>query len=254
MTEEELKDMLLSMKVPEIDDRRKEADIRFALEQAKDIRGLPKITYWERLRSMAGYLSPWVWVVQAVVLLVCGYAICMMPYYNYISIVSMAAPLLACIGCVEIKRGYGCGMWEMEKACRYDLRQVVLLKMQITGGVDLLVICCLIALSTGQGVELPKAIISILIPYLLTAFVFFMLLCRTGRRISNYVLAAAGMFMTVGMGIFTSCIDDIKWEYINNHGEWTAILVLAAVDLLMISMRRFLRSCDREEGIEWNFD
>lgn len=165
---------------------------------------------------------------------------------------SILAPLIACIGCTEIQRGYYCGMWEMEKACRYDLRHVMLLKMQITGSIDLILVLCLILFSAGRGIELPKAVLSILIPYLLASFLYFILLCRLRSRFSSYVLVGIGILLPMCNGFIMNCIDEVAWEIISAHSEWTAVLVILAADLLLWSMRRFFIYCDREENGKWN--
>lgn len=246
--------MLLAAKNLEIDEKRKEADIRTVIQGAQNTRGLPGLSYWERVCAMAGYLSLWVWLVQASVVLALGYFVCMSGGRESQALFTMAAPLVGCIGCIEIQRGYACGMWEMEKACRYDLRQVILLKMQIMSGIDLAVVLCMVGFSRGFGTTLTGAVLTILVPYLLSSFVYFMLLCRMDRRISNYLLAGTGLMMSFGSGMFVNCIDAVSWERINAHGEWTAVLTLAALDLMVIAMRRFLKSCDREENGRWSFD
>lgn len=254
MTEEELRRMLLSAKKMEIDRERKEEDIRVIMQNAGNLRGLPRLRYWERVCSMAGYLSLWVWVIQAAILLACGYLICMSDQRESQMLFSMAAPLVGCLGCIEIQRGYFCGMWEMEKACRYDLRQVILLKMQIMSGVDLAVVLCMVGFGRGQGMTLPGAVLTILVPYFLSSFVYFTMLCRMNRRISNYFLVGIGLLMSFCSGMLVNCIDTVRWEHINTHGEWTAILTLAALDLMIMAMKRFLRCCDREENERWSFD
>lgn len=254
MTEEELKQILQSAQNMEIDEERKERDIRFVVEAARDIRGIPKLTYGERIWSMTGYLSPWIWFLQAVILMGGGYFTCAIAWEDSQIFFSMAAPLIGCIGCTEIYRGYTCGMWEMEKACRYDLRQVVLLKMQITGSADLALILCMMCFGKETGMTLSQAILGVLVPYLLAAFVYFMLLCRMDRNVSNYLLAAVGIFMSLGSAIIMNCIDDVTWERISEHGEWTALLVIVAADMMLAAMRRFLRYCDREDDRRWNFD
>lgn len=252
MTDEELKKRFLSIPKSEIDQSRKETSIYQIMSQGTGIRGLTRITYWDRVRTMAGYLSPWVWFAQAVIFLLSAYLFGNSPEENFLGICSGLAPLIACIGCTEIQRGYYCGMWEMEKACRYDLRHVMLLKMQITGSIDLILILSLIFFTTEKGIELPKAVLSILIPYLLTSFVYFMLLCRLKSRFSTYLLLGLGILLLMCNALILQCIDEVTWEIISNHSEWTAVLAILAADLLIWSMRRFFIYCDREENGKWN--
>lgn len=252
MTDEKLKTYFLSIPKPEIDQSRKETSICLVLSHTDEIRGLTRITYWDRIRTMAGYLSPWVWFAQAAVLLLGGYLFCSTPEDNFLSICSVLAPLIACIGCTEIQRGYYYGMWEMEKACRYDLRHVMLLKMQITGSIDLALIFCLMGFSAGRGIEFSKAVLAILMPYLLSSFVYFMLLCRVRSRFSSYVLAGAGIVMMLFHLSILESLDDVAWEIICGHSEWIAVLVIFSVDMVIWSMRRFFIFCDREENKKWN--
>lgn len=252
MTDEELKRRFLSIPKSEIDQSRKETSICQVMSQGTVLRGLNRITYWDRVRTMAGYLSPWVWFAQAVIFFLSAYLFRNSSEEEFLGMCSILAPLIACIGCTEIQRGYYCGMWEMEKACRYDLRHVMLLKMQITGSIDLILVLCLILFSAGRGIELPKAVLSILIPYLLASFLYFILLCRLRSRFSSYVLVGIGILLPMCNGFIMNCIDEVAWEIISAHSEWTAVLVILAADLLLWSMRRFFIYCDREENGKWN--
>lgn len=252
MKDEELKNILLQVKGPAIDSQRKEAAVCFVMSSKKERRGLTRITYWERLRSMVGYLSGGYWIIQGFLLLLCGY--CAAAGGEKILVLATTAPLLGCIGCTEIQRGYACGMWELEMSCRYDLRQVMLLKMQIFGGVDLAAILCLMIFAGSTGAAFPQMLVTILLPYLLSCSVYFLLLCVTDRKVSNYVMIGVGVFMAVATQMVFSFLDDVSWNVINTHAEWAALAVLAAADLLLLAMRWFWKTCDMEGKKAWSFD
>ncbi|MDO4274389.1 MAG: hypothetical protein Q4D16_12020 [Eubacteriales bacterium] len=253
MKDSEIKILLKECRGPEIDRECKEKSIRFVTGQMKDIRVLYHISYWERLKNMAGYLSPWVWAVQAAILMLLGY-FAVLDSQSMLPAAVAAVPLLGCIGCMEIQRGYMCGMWEMEKACRYDLRQVVLLKLQIMGGVDMAVVVCLLAMATGRGITLSKAVFYILLPYFISCFIYFTILCRTDRRASDFVIVGAGILMSAVMWVLLNCIDEVMWSYLDVRMEWTALAAIAAADLMLLSVRRFWKICDKESNKVWSYD
>lgn len=255
MRDENLKKLLRAVEKPRADTEKKEASIQAVLLAAahSERRVLHKISYGERIRCIAGYISFWSWFLQGAVAVMAGY-LAVSGDVRFVMIVGCVMPLLACIACTEVRRGYTCGMWELEKACRYDLRQVMLLKMQIMGLVDIVIALGLAAFGTEMGMGLPQAILMILVPYFLSGAVFFFLLCKTDRQVSNYVLTGAGILMAAVCYMIPELCSGIWWRFINSHAEWAALILLVSVDLLLLAVRRFLKECDVEEKRTWSCD
>lgn len=253
MKDKELKQILQTGRKPEIDSSRKEEAIRGVLAAGGNLRGMPRISIWQRMYTMAGYLSPWLWIVQGAVVLLCAYSLAvngrgMMPT------IAAAVPLIGCIGFVELQKGYACGMQELESACRYDNRQVILLKLLLIGSADMLLTLFLFALSTRLGVGLPEAVLYILVPYLLSCALYFAILLRTNRRVSNVGLLAAGIFLAVAFQFVFENIDLDNWVIRSDDSRWVFGMTVTAAALLILAIRKFWKRIDREDTKIWSFD
>lgn len=254
MKDEELKNLFQSVPLPEIDRDRKEKTIKAVLDSRQEVRGLTHITYLERLFTMAGYISPMVWITQAVICMVCGLTLFLYPDDTFLECCAVVTPLLGCVGFVEIQKDYTCHMWEMEKSCRYDLRQVLLMKMQITGGVDVLLLLLMAALGMGKGISLSEAALAVAVPFFLSASIYLGILFRTDRKISNYILIALGVLLAVLSNGLTSQVRWLELAEQPGFAERAALLTLAAADVMLLSIRHFWKNYDREEKTGWNFE
>lgn len=251
MTDRELKQLLCSMERPKADEAKKAASIKRILAQAGELRGVPRISHWERIFTMAGYLPVWLWLGQALLLVLCGFAAAMNG--EVLELFPLLLPLLGCLACGEIPRGLSCRMWELEQSCRYNLREVILLKTQIIGGTDLVLLLCVIGMYAGRGVSLAWCMAKIAFPFVLAAAVYFWVLHHAGHRTSSYAVTAAGIFSALlADGIAGNLCSMLEKRYVGKEWAWIAVLLAAA--LLLLSLRRYLKNCDREEKQRWSFD
>lgn len=253
MKDKELRQILRAGRKPEIDSSRKEETIRRVLAAGGNLRGMPRISIWQRMYTMAGYISPWLWILQGAAVLLCAYSLAvngngMMPT------IAATVPLIGCIGFVELQKGYACGMQELESVCRYDGRQVILLKLLLIGSVDMLLTLFLLAFSTQYGVGLPEAVLYIVVPFLLSCALYFSILLRTDRRVSNVGLFAAGIFLVFMFQLFFGNVDIRVWYMENSNSQWVLGAVAASVTLLALAIRKFWKRMDREDIKIWSFD
>lgn len=253
MKDKELKELLRSVGKQEIDSKRKEDTIRQVLAAGNNLRGMSRISIWQRMYTMAGYLSPWLWIIQAAIVVCCAYFVADIGK-SILPTVASVVPLLVCIGFVEIQKGFACGMQELESVCRYDGRQVVLLKMMLIGSVDILVTFFLLVYSTEHGVALPQAVLCILVPYLLSCAMYFTVLLRTDRRASNVALFAAGIFLALVFQFVLGNVPPYVWAKINGNDLWALAVTVVSAALLLVAVRKFWKRIDREDTKIWSFD
>lgn len=246
MTDEELKKILLAVPAPKAEEERKENTIRLVMAAKKELRGLTGISWWKRIRTMAGYISPAIWLGQGAVLLLVIWGM-LESGINSPAIECLAGPLLGGIACLEVQKSYACGMWELEQSCRYDARQVMLLKMQITGGADLLILLGLLGLGISLEVSFTETVLCLLVPYFLSVSVYLLILCRTDRRASNYVMAGAGILLAIVFLMSIGGLSDMRGFFLEWPGEWAAVLLVFSVDLMLLALRHFWKTCNMEE-------
>lgn len=253
MTDKELKYLLQNMEQPSIDRKRKEQTMKLVLKSVGNLRGVPRISHWKRLCTMAGYLPWWFWAVQAAVLLLCGFAAAMNGE-SLLEVASWALPFIGCLGCQEIQKGFSCNMWELEQSCRYNLREVQLLKMQVTGITDVIILVAIMGMCVGRGITLTGCMLTLAVPFLLSAAAYFWLMHKAGRKVSNYTAWGLGIlaaFCSAGTSIVIR--DFLIWRN-QKEALWMWCIGLAAVAVLLLSLRYYLQGCDREEKKTWNFE
>lgn len=116
-------------------------------------------------------------------------------YVVLLPVLSAIMALAGAAGFAELGKCFSCHMWELEHSCCLDLRQLLAVRMAITGLVDLLLLVCFTAVSRGR---LQTGFWQTGI-YLLTPFVYNTLLYLTvftftrgnNRFLQACVLAAA---------------------------------------------------------------
>lgn len=204
----------------------------------------------QRLLIQLSYLSPWQWLVQFFFLLGLGWYWSVGFFDEYF--LTMAAAGLGLSGAIEIQRSYRFEMWELEQACRYNLRELFALRMLLLGGMDLgiLLLTLGVGLAQGQGVAV---CLYLLIPALLSDGFYLYLLQRLGRRCESYALTAAGVLLSVLFFWLRSFMELEAGIY-----AWVAqtrvvaALVLLSAGFLIFMILTFWKKT-KEEAL-WNCD
>ena len=73
---------------------------------------------------------------------------------SILSAISFVVALLGVVGFPEVCKSFSYQMWELEQSCKYNLRQIVAIKLSIIGMIDLIIILA-ITLFTSLQTELP---------------------------------------------------------------------------------------------------
>lgn len=196
--EKKLEAVLAKNKVPDIDRKIRQETLDRLCRAAEGMDMLSPAPFFKRLIRQAGFISPAVWAVQAAVILI--FAAVMVQNFDMVSsaiILSVTAPAMGLLLVVDVMRSYGSNMWEMETACRYDLRQVTAMRMCIIGGADLLVLAgglCAFGMFKGSYWIF---ILYVLLPFFLISSLYMWELIRFSRKCSSFVLLSTGIVLEV---------------------------------------------------------
>lgn len=198
--EKKLKAVLEKNKVPDIDRKIRQETLDCLCRSAEGMDMISPSPFFKRLIRQAEYISPVVWVVQAAVILI--FAVVMVQDFDMVSsaiILSVTAPAMGLLLVVDVVRSYGRNMWEMETACRFDLRHVTAMRMCLIGGVDLLVLgggLCAFGMFKGSYWIF---ILYVLLPFFLISSLYMWELIRFTRNCSSFVLFSTGIVLEVIM-------------------------------------------------------
>ena len=139
-------------------------------------------------------------------------------------------------------------MAELEQSCYLNLRQLMMVRMAITGAVNLLFLGCFIGISQGRlQAGLIRISLYLMTPYVCNMLLFFtaFTFMRSGRKLFQVsVLLAAGFLSFLPM-LFPGLYGKAA------VGLWAAVL-LGAAALMAAQMLYLTKELDRGEKICWN--
>lgn len=111
-----------------------------------------------RILNQFKYISPLLWGADIAMLAICIFIIQQINADTDITLalssLSFFIAILGIVGFPEICKSFSYQMWELEQSCKYNLQQIVTIKLVIIGVFDLLVITIL-AVVTSQQIKLP---------------------------------------------------------------------------------------------------
>lgn len=250
-----LENMLRKLQEPVPDEELKRRTVNRAVAEfaAQPVRITEPL--YRKLFYQAGYIGPMVWVMQLIIFLITVYlfnqasetpVLCM-------AVAAAAAPLFGLIGVVEIARSFSHQMWELENACRYNLRYVLGMRMMVMGLADLILFVILIGMGTARGNSFMSMAVCLLVPFHLSNMVYLGMLMKTGGRCPVQLLLAAGLVMIgIAFGwserfVFTADVIPVLPAEIG-----TAVLLLLTFCGMLGMIGIFLKKCSWEEQKVWS--
>ena len=159
----------------------------------------------------------------------------------------LCAPIIGIVGFTEIMRSYRQNMWELEQACRYNLRQLMGMRLLIFGIVDSLVACGVAIMGIGAGIRTWELLFFFFIPQILSDCVYLYLMARFRRRFQGTALLGAAVLMTF---LWMMLLEGIPYnpELMLRLADplALALILLACVGLLALCCIRFLKGAEAE--------
>ena len=170
------------------------------------------------------------------------------PEMFLLPVLSALLALTGITGFGELAKCFSCRMAELEQSCYLNLRQLMMVRMAITGAVNLLFLGCFIGISQGRlQAGLIRISLYLMTPYVCNMLLFFtaFTFMRSGRKLFQVsVLLAAGFLSFLPM-LFPGLYGKAA------VGLWAAVL-LGAAALMAAQMLYLTKELDRGEKICWN--
>lgn len=117
-----------------------------------------ELRWYRRIVNQFKYISPLLWLSQLLAIGICMLLISQISsdtdITSILSAISFVVALLGVVGFPEVCKSFSYQMWELEQSCKYNLRQIVAIKLSIIGMIDLIIILA-ITLFTSLQTELP---------------------------------------------------------------------------------------------------
>lgn len=211
----------------------------------------PKTTTWEFIRVQAGYIRKRVWMLSAILILAAVLAGEWMQgnvrLFPVLWSVSAVMPILALILVLETFRSEMYGMDELEQSTRHNLPEVLLVRMGIMGGVDLLLITTAVPMIVWHdGLNFLRAAVYLLVPYFLTCFFALCIQRRKRGRGAVWYHILTGIFIS-GIELLSPIMKELVYKE-KQFSRWVIALCLLGI-AIVVQIRRIKK--DREE-YQWN--
>ncbi|SCJ37841.1 Uncharacterised protein [uncultured Eubacterium sp.] len=206
----------------------------------------------QRVREQAAYISPVTWTLQAVVLLVTLSRLSASNGSQFFTMLSIMAPLLGIIGGCELIRSYDHNMWELEMACRHNLRSIFAVKLLILGLADFLVLAAVIYGTGLNNTKFALTAVMILVPFNLSNSLYLWLIVKLRHRCTNYVLAGAGIFLSLIMLWINGALNQSLLISVFSQYMVTMPILAASLALVIFAAAILLRNSGKGYN-KWNY-
>lgn len=195
-----------------------------------------RLSVFTRLKNVLSNISFLFWLVQALFFLIFIFI-----DHGKFSILPLI-PIVAVTALCEILKNAYFDMWELERACKYDLRSLLIFKLLITGTVDFLLVTAAVAFGGSDVSELL---------YSAAIYVFTCVLCLTFFRLFRnksliFVFSVTGIILSLTVYALMNIrsIDIFSGKYLH----WWCICLAVFVFLYFVRIKRILRTEDVYEG------
>lgn len=243
----EIRSLLEHAKQPDIDEGRKRKTLELLQAERKRLHIRSKKTYGQRVWEQLPYISPAAWLLQGILLLMIGWGFYAEGREEILLYLLFCAPMAGVVGFTEIMRSYRQNMWELEQACRYNLRQLMGTRLLIFGIADSLVACGVAVMGWGAGIRTWEVLIFFFIPQILSDCVYLHLMTRFRRRFQGTALLGAAVLMTI---LWIRILQGVPYN--PKLMRWLAdpfalvLILFVSMGLLALCCVRFLKETETE--------
>ena len=245
--EEELRAFFGKARQPDIDEEKKRQTLELLKMERKRLHVRVRKPYWKRVLEQMAYISPAAWILQGILALSLAYMLCVPERDALLASLLFCAPMVGIVGFTEILRSYRQNMWELEQACRYNLRQLMGMRLLIFAVADSLVAVGVIAMGIQVGIEFGELLLCFLIPQMISDSVYLHLMTCFRRRFQGTALIGAAIVMGVLWAYGAETIIKLP-GMLGQLSEPAALLmmILGSACLLALSCVRFLQGIEME--------
>lgn len=204
-----------------------------------------ELRWYRRIVNQFKYISPLLWLSQLLAIVLCILLIGQLnrdtDITSIFSAISFIVALLGVVGFPEVCKSFSYQMWELEQSCKYNLRQIVAIKLSIIGTIDLLIILA-ITLFTSIQTKLPmwEMALYLFVPFNLACIVSFFVTSLVRNRNSVFAIFPAGFGIAFLMLL---CINRFSLYQSVSIPIWV-ILYLGTFVILIWKTVQFIKGMD----------
>ena len=204
------------------------------------------LSFAHRFLAQFRYISSVLWFTQIALV-----ALCMIVFgdfsdtdntYIKLSVISACVALITLIGFPELCKSFSHNMWELEQSCKYNLRQVVAIKMLIIGLADLLTILGLtLIVGLQSGIPMIQVALYLIVPFNVTCIISFVILSFLRDKSNIHAQTAISVFVLLLLFFIFNKLSIFHADMVN---VW-AIVCMISILVLAFQVLWFMRNLKR---------
>lgn len=251
MKDRELKKLLM-LNIPEIDMSKKTQTIQ-AAKQLLDSRGRHShsTSLFQLITTQIGFIPARIWAAQIAIITLLGFLIAQngTNVYSALTSITCMLPLISLIGVSELLKSFQHGLWEIEQSCRYNTKQILIIRLIIFGFSDLLITAVLITfLNLTFETGLIALSLYILVPFTITNMGFLLAFGQMRKQYTNYAIASLGaafsgvfLLLTTNHTIYEKCF---LWIWV--------LLLMISIAVITSILRNIMNTVMKGDILNWN--
>ncbi|MCM1160088.1 MAG: hypothetical protein NC412_02590 [Roseburia sp.] len=212
----------------------------------------PRLSKWQLWLQQAKFIKKRTWFSSIglffLLVFLCQRDRMFLENRQEIGMISALTPVFVLIASMEFIRSRQYNMEELEMSTRFSLGNVLLIRINLLGSMDLILFLLLMLfLAAEKKVACWQAGIYLLLPYLITSFLTLFAVCCLKTRDTSFMCAVISALVTIIFGTATYLNPAIyETAYI---GVW----LLAAGIFLLLLIRQIIILTRNGEQYVWNF-
>lgn len=207
MNEQKMKKLLRTYDVPNASPGKMQETARLAKAALEKARTRQRTGFIQLFKGQIRYVSPFVWLAQALLLGVCAALLFLSRREEYslaqikqlFLLLSSAAPLLTLTGVPEIAKSISHNMQEIELSCKHSLQRLMAVRLILIGSADVLVLTVLLVLGNAwYDCDAVRLILYLLVPFNVACAVCLWVIARARNAVANVICAAICALLLAG--------------------------------------------------------
>lgn len=255
MKDKKIKEKLKNSQIPKIPNSMIDKTVELAKLEFERTSIQYKMPFRELSVGQIKYISPYIWIVQALLLLLILFSLSLSTNgiddrQTIITILSVSAPIIALVAIPELAKSFSYNMWEIESTSKFNLQKLIAIRLIIIGVIDLSIITILIVTtSTFYEISFVNVVLYLLVPFNFANTIYLFLLRKFhGKRVVISCLIA-GLIIVISLG---SIFMFNGWYVLTSTFIWI-ILLAFSLCALVHELIKLIKATRSGGEMLWNY-
>lgn len=255
MKDKKIKDIIKNSQIPQIPNSVIDKTVELAKLEFKQTSIQYKMPFRELFVGQIKYISPYIWIVQALLLLLILFSLSLSTNgiddrQTIITILSVSAPIIALVAIPELAKSFSYNMWEIESTSKFNLQKLIAIRLIIVGVIDLSIITILIVTtSTFYEISFVNVVLYLLVPFNFANSIYLFLLRKFhGKRVVISCLIA-GLIIVISLGSISMFNG---WYVLTSTFIWI-ILLAFSLCALVHELIKLIKATRSGGEMLWNY-